>query len=176
MYAVVGCTECAAMWLLNDPSASTTARCPRCGRTHQTKKLKRFFQSSARDAAREARAALLAKKHGDSEAFAAVEHTAVLEQAVEDAGIDDREYLEASGIDADAVFEAGKRVNTGASGSSSPTAVIRDAIHECEEPTADRIIAYAAKHDVETSDTRKILKKMTQRGEVTESRGKYRIL
>jgi len=54
MYAVVGCNECAAMWLLMDPQTSDSARCPRCGKTHQTTKLKRFFESEDREAAREA--------------------------------------------------------------------------------------------------------------------------
>jgi len=80
MYAVVGCNECAAMWLLMDPQTSDSARCPRCGKTHQTTKLKRFFESEDREAAREARAALLAKKRDESAAFAELDHVSELER------------------------------------------------------------------------------------------------
>jgi len=54
-------------------------------------------------------AALLAKKRDESAAFAELDHVSELERAVDESGIDDREYLEASGIDADAVDEAGAR-------------------------------------------------------------------
>ncbi|MUW15640.1 replication protein H, partial [Halorubrum sp. CBA1125] len=87
MYAVVGCNECANLWLLCDPRSSETARCSRCGKTHRTAKLKHFFESDDREAAREARAALLAKKRGDSAAFAEVDHVSELERAVDDAGV-----------------------------------------------------------------------------------------
>jgi len=109
MYAVVGCNECAAMWLLMDPQTSDSARCPRCGKTHQTTKLKRFFESEGPRGGPRGAAALLAKKRDESAAFAELDHVSELERAVDESGIDDREYLEASGIDADAVDEAGAR-------------------------------------------------------------------
>jgi len=67
--------------------------------------------SSSRRTARRPRgpAALLAKKRDESAAFAELDHVSELERAVDESGIDDREYLEASGIDADAVDEAGAR-------------------------------------------------------------------
>ncbi|GAB6880531.1 DUF5817 domain-containing protein [Halorubrum gandharaense] len=177
MYAVVGCNECANMWLLTDPRTSETAQCSRCGKTHRTKRLKRFFESEDRAAAREARSALLAKKHGDSEAFAAVDHVADLEQAVEDAGIDDREYLEESGLDADAVFEAGARVESGGGGSSrSREAVVRAGIREADEATEASVVDYATDHGVPADAARDLLEKLTRRGEVSESRGVYRLL
>ncbi len=176
MYAVVGCTDCANMWLLRDARTSETARCSRCGRTHRTAKLKRFFESEDREAAREARAALLAKKHGDSEAFAAVDHVADLERAVEDAGVDDREYLERSGLDADEVFEAGARVEGGGSGSRSRDEVVRDAVRETEKPTADAVVSYATDRGVPADAARDLLEKLTRRGDLSESRGRYRVL
>ncbi len=175
MYAVVGCNECSNLWLLRDPRTNDSAQCSRCGKTHQTAKLKRLFESDDRAAAREARSALLAKKRGDSEAFAAVDHAAELERAVEDAGIDDREYLEASGLDADAVFEAGRQSTDGDS-SRTRTKIVRDAVRESDEPTEADIVAYATENDVTPDAARNILEKLVRNGEISESRGRYRHL
>lgn len=176
MYAVVGCSECGALWLLSDPRTSETARCPRCERTHRTEKLKRLFESADRAAAREARAALLAEKHGDDEAFAEVDHVAELERAVEDAGVDDREYLEAAGIDADAVSAAGERAG-GSGGSSQPRdAIVRDAVRHADGSTEAAIVAYASDRGVPADDARDLLATLVRRGEVSESRGRYRVL
>ena len=176
MYAVVGCNQCAAMWLLSDPETSDSATCPRCGKTHRTAKLKRFFESEDRAAAREARAALLAKKQDQSAAFAEVDHVSELERAVDEAGIDDREYLEASGIDADAVDEAGARAEGGGSASRTRTEVVRDAVETAEEPTEANVVARASESGVPAEAAREILTKLTRRGELSESQGRYRVL
>jgi len=176
MYAVVGCNECSAMWLLTDPRESDSANCPRCGKTHQTTKLKRFFESEDRDAAREARAALLAKQRGDSAAFAEVDHVSELERAVDDAGVGDREYLEASGIDADAVSEAAARAEGGGSSARSRTEILRDAVSAVDEPTEANIVAHASEQGVPPDAARELLAKLTRRGELSESRGAYRVL
>ncbi|WP_418280645.1 DUF5817 domain-containing protein [Halorubrum sp. DTA98] len=176
MYAVVGCNECANMWLLRDPETSDTAQCSRCSKTHRTSKLKHFFESEDREAAREARAALLAKKHGDSEAFAEVDHVAELERAVEEAGIDDREYLETSGIDADAAFAAGARAEGNDSPARSRPEIIRDAVRAVDEPTEDAIVADAVTHGVPADAARDLLAKLTRRGELSESGGRYRVV
>ncbi|MFC6725015.1 DUF5817 domain-containing protein, partial [Halobium palmae] len=114
MYAVVGCNECGTYWILSDPGE--TATCPRCGKRHRTGKLKRFVETDDRDAARQARAAILAKKRGESETFADLDSVAEMGRQVEGSGVDDREYLEGSGLDADEVADAGDA--TGSSGSS----------------------------------------------------------
>jgi hypothetical protein len=176
MYAVVGCNQCAAMWLLTDPGTSESATCPRCGKTHRTAKLKRFYESDDRNAAREARAALLAKKRGESATFAEIDHVSDLERAAEDAGVDDREYLEASGIDADAVADAGARAEGGGSGSRSRTDIVRDAVRAVDEPTEENVVAHATEHGVPTEAARDLLTKLTRRGDLSESRGMYRVL
>ena len=176
MYAVVGCNECAAMWLLSDPQMSDSATCPRCGKTHRTAKLKRFFESEDRAAAREARAALLAKKRGESAAFADVAHVSELERAAADAGIDDDEYLDAAGIDADAVAEAGARAEGGSSGSPSRTEIVRTAVDEADDPTETAVVERAADRGIPAETAREILDKLTRRGDLSESGGRYRVL
>lgn len=176
MYAVVGCSECSNMWLVTDPETSDTAQCSRCGKTHRTAKLKRFFESDDRDAAREARAALLAEKRGDSAAFAEVDHVSELEAAAEESGIDDREYLAGSGLDPDEVREAGDHASGDGGGSRSREEIVRDAVSEADEPTAEAIVDHATDHGVPAEAARDLLTKLTRRGEATESRGRYRLL
>ncbi|KTG27793.1 DUF5817 domain-containing protein [Haloferax profundi] len=179
MYAVVGCTDCANMWLLSNPRESKTATCPRCGTRHQTKKLRRFFESEDRDAARQARSALLAKKHGDSEAFAQVAHVSELDRQVDESGIDDREYLEGSGLDADEVFDAGEQAKHGraaSSGSVDRVTAVKDAVRNGDRPTEDEIVAAVTEQGVPDEKARDVLEKLRRRGEVSESGGRYRLL
>lgn len=173
MYAVVGCTECGTYWLLADPDHSETATCPRCGRRHQVRKLRRFYESPDREAAREARAALLADDRGESEAFAEVGSVAELDAVLEDAGVDDREYLAGSGLDPEEVEDAGE---VSGSTSRSRDEVVRDALRERDRPTEAEVVDYATDHGVPAAAARDLLDKLTRRGEVSESRGRYRLL
>ena len=171
MYAVVGCTDCGAYWLLTDPEQSDSATCPTCGRRHQTKKLKRFFESEDRAAAREARAALLAKKHGDSAAFADVAHVSELESMTEESGLSEREYLEQSGLDADEVQDAG---DTSKKQSRSRDEIVRDAVREGD--TEEEIVAKAAEDGVPRGAAEKLLAKLRRQGEVIQSGGGLRLV
>ena len=176
MYAVVGCNNCSMLWLLSDPRESKTAQCPRCGKTHQTTKLKRFFESDDRDAARQARSALLAKKQGDSATFAEVDHVADLEAQAADPAVDDREYLEAAGLDADAVAAAGDRDG---GGSKPRDEIIREAVAAAggdDRPTEAEIVDYASQRDVPAEKASELLVKLCRRGEASESGGRYRLL
>ena len=176
MYAVVGCTDCSMLWLLSDPQGSKTAQCPRCGKTHQTKKLKRLFESDDRSAAQQARSALLAKKQGQSEAFAEVDHVADLEAQTDEPVVDDGEYLEAAGLDADAVAAAGDH-STG--GSKSRDEIIREAVGVAGSdgnPTEAEIVDYASQRGVPAEKASELLVKLCRRGEASESGGRYRLL
>ncbi|MGM0590505.1 MAG: DUF5817 domain-containing protein [Halobacteriota archaeon] len=171
MYSVVGCSACGALWLLSDPGK--TATCPRCGRRHQTRKLRRLFESEDRDAAREARATLLADKRGERETYESLESIAEMERQVEDAGIDDREYLEGSGLDAEAVAAAGATEQTD---SRTRGEVVRDALRETSGATESDVVDYAVEHGVPADAARDLLDKLVRRGEVSESRGRHRLL
>ncbi|MFB6155798.1 MAG: DUF5817 domain-containing protein [Haloferacaceae archaeon] len=177
MYAVVGCTACGNLWLLSDPDASETARCPRCGRRHRTRKLRRFAETDDREEARQVRSALLARKRDEDETLADLETVAEMERRLDESGVEDREYLEGSGLDADAVAEAGDDAATGTSGSSrSRPEVVRDALRELDRPTEADVVAYAESHGVPGDSAVDLLEKLTRRGEVSESRGRYRLL
>ena len=172
MYAVVGCTDCAALWLVSDPDASKTTRCPRCGRRHQTRKLRRFFESDFEDEARQARSELLAKKQGASEAFDSLDSVAELARRADEPVVDDREYLERSGIDADEVAEA----SASRPQSRSRDQIVEDAVREQDRPTEADIVDYAVDHGVPADAARSLLERLTRRGDASESGGRYRLL
>jgi hypothetical protein len=174
MYAVVGCSECGGYWLLEDPDDQESATCPTCGRAHRTDRLKRFHAADDRAAAAEARARLLADKRNEADAFAAVDDVTTLEREVDDGetGVSEREYLERSGVDPDAVAAAG---DTSVDGSRSRDEVVRDALRE-GHATESAVVEYATAHGVPADAARDLLEKLVRRGEVSESRGEYRLL
>ncbi|MFO7834667.1 MAG: DUF5817 domain-containing protein [Halohasta sp.] len=176
MYAVVGCNNCSMLWLLSDPRDSKTAQCPRCGKTHQTKNLKRLFESDDRSAAQQARSALLAKKQGASDAFADVDHVADLEARTDEPVVDDHEYLEAAGLDADDIAAAGDH---GGGGSKSRDEIVREAVDAAggdDRPTEAEIVDYASERGVPAEKAAELLEKLCRRGEASESAGRYRLL
>jgi len=176
MYAVVGCGSCGTYWLLSDPDGQESATCARCGTRHRTDRLKRFYESAERAAAAEARAKLLADKRDESAAFERAGTVADLEREVEasDGAVDDREYLERSGVDPEAVAAAGAG-DGGGSRSRSREEVVRDALRE-GNTTEESVVTYATDRGVPAEAARDLLDRLTRRGEATVSRGEYRLL
>ncbi|WP_277553330.1 DUF5817 domain-containing protein [Halobaculum limi] len=174
MYAVVGCRSCGTYWLLSDPDGQDSATCPQCGSRHPIRRLHRFYESEDRAAAAQARAKLLADKQGQSDAFERAGTVAELEREVEafEGAVDDREYLEGSGLDADEVADAG---SDDSGGSRSREQRVRDALRAGNE-TEEAIVEYATDRGVPAEAARTILDRLTRRGEATESRGEYRLL
>lgn len=175
MYAVVGCTDCGALWLLSDPGSAESAQCRRCGRRHRTRKLRRFYESEDREAARQARATLLADRAGESEALEGLDSVAEMEAHLDDAGVDDREFLAASGLDPDAVEAAGETASESGR-SRNRREIVLDALREGDRPTEDDVVSYATERGVPAEAARDLLDRLARRGEVTESRGRYRLL
>jgi len=170
MYAVVGCEECKALWIVE--GRPETSQCPRCGKTRGYEKRRQFVTTDDQDHAREVRASMLAARQGQDDAFADLDSFAELEAQVEDAGIDDETYLAESGLDPEAVADAGERDRE----SRSREETVREAIWELDEPTQERVVTYADERDVSATYTRKALQKLVRAGEASESRGVYRLL
>ncbi|WP_324759043.1 DUF5817 domain-containing protein [Haloarcula sp. GH36] len=174
MYAVVGCSECSALWIVEGEQA--TSQCPRCGSRRQHDKRRRFVETDDEAHAREVRASMLANRQGHGDAFADLDSVAEMERRVEDAGVDDETYLEQSGVDTDSVAAAGERAETGAGGGQSRKQTVLAALRSLDAPTEDEVVAYARERDVPPDYTRRALQKLVRAGEVTESRGRYRLL
>jgi len=173
MYAVVGCSECAALWVLE--GRPETSECPRCGSRRPTDRRRTFVRTEDADAAREARARLLAERQDEASAFEAVEDFAALEADLDAAGPDDETYLAESGLDPERIAEAGERATAPRRGQSRKETVMA-ALRELDEPDAAAVRAFCAERGVAEGDAEAILRKLVRAGEVTEAGGAYRLL
>ncbi|PSP75278.1 replication protein H, partial [Halobacteriales archaeon QH_6_68_27] len=68
MYAVVGCSECDMLWVVE--GRPETSQCPRCGTRRPYAKRRKFVSTEDEDHAREVRASILANRQGHGDAFA----------------------------------------------------------------------------------------------------------
>jgi len=173
MYAVVGCGECSALWVVEgDPDRT---ECPRCGTSKKHEYRREFLTTEDAEYAREVRASMLASRQGESEAFAEVDSFAELDADLGEAGVDDETYLEGVGVDTGEVKAAADRA-AGGGGSRSREEVVRAALRELEAPTEAEVASYAAEHGVSREYAERVLAKLVRAGEVTETGGGYRLL
>ena len=170
MYAVVGCDRCQALWVVE--GTPERSGCPRCGRTRRHEKRRRFVTTEDEDHAREVRASMLAARSGHGDAFAELDSFAGLESQMESAGIDDETYLAGSGVDPDAVAEAGESGGE----SRSREEILRGALRELDDPTRQEVVEYAERHGVPGEYTERALRRFVRAGEVSRNRGHYRLL
>lgn len=174
MYAVVGCSECSALWVVE--GRPETSQCPRCGSRRQHAKRRKFVETDDEDHAREMRSSMLANRQGHGEAFAELDSFAEMDRQVDEAGVDDETYLEGSGVDSEAVASAGDRAGQGSGATTSRKDVVLGALRELETPTEADVVAYAAEREVPADYTRRALEKLVRAGRVSESRGTYRLV
>jgi len=174
MYAVVGCSECSALWVLD--GRPETTQCPRCGTRRKFDLLRKFVETEDADAARQIRAKMLAERQDMGEAFEGLDSYAEMEARVEESVIDDEAYLESKGVDSDAAAAAGRRASEGAGGSKSHRAIVREALERLDAPTEDDVAEYATKRGVPEDVARRGLRSLVRAGEVSESGGRHRLL
>ena len=176
MYAVVGCSDCGALKIVE--GRPETTQCPRCGKRRKFEKLKKFVETDDEDHAREVRSSMLANRQGEGEAFAELDSFSEMEARIDDAGVSDEEFLEASGIDTDEVAEAAERVENRSASTrgQSRQETVREALRELDRPTDEEVVAYAEERGVPAEYVREALEKWARSGEVSESRGRYRLL
>lgn len=174
MYAVVGCNNCSNLWLVEGRQG--TAQCSRCGKTHQFDRLHKFAETEDEDHARELRASILANRSDHGDAFANVDSFGQLENQIEDAGVDDREYLEGSGLDADEIDAAAEQFDDRSGSSQTRKETVLEALRTLDAPTEDEVVEYAAERDVPAEYVTTSLEKLAQQGRVSENRGVYRLI
>lgn len=184
MYAVVGCSECSALWIVE--TGAESSQCPRCGTTRPLAKRANLATAEDEDRARDLRTQLLAERR---DVDADVASFTALADDVEAAGIDDETYLAGSGLDPEAVAAAGDRADGGragskgggtagadSGGSGNRREVVEAALRSQEAPTRADVVAYATERDVPADAARSILDKLVTAGEATERDGVYRLL
>jgi hypothetical protein len=174
MYAVVGCSDCSMLWVVE--GRPETSQCPRCGTRRAYAKRRQFVSTDDEDHAREVRASMLANRQDEGEAFADIDSFAEMDEYVDEAGVSDAEYLERSGVDADEVAAAGEDASANGGDATSKQDIVREALRELDDPTEGDVVAYAGERGVPESYVERALRKLTRAGEVTENRGTYRLL
>lgn len=176
MFAVVGCGECDALWVVE--GRPQTTGCPRCGKRHRFDRLRRLAETEDEDRARQARTALLAERSGHGDAVEELGTFGELGDAAADAVVSDEEYLRDAGIDVDEVEAAGDRAGGGGhTARSSPRPdVVLDALHELDAPTESDIVDYATERGVPPGAAGDLLERLVRRGEASEDGGRYRLL
>ena len=173
VYAVVGCSDCGALWVVK--GRPETTGCPRCRSRHRFGALEKFVTTDDEDHARDVRSAMLANERGDDEAVDAMETYAQMESDIDAVGPSDEEYLTASGVDPDAVEQAGERA-TGQRRSRSQREVVLDALDDLENPDETGVVEYAAERGVSADYVRTVLEKLLRRGEIAGGPDGYRLL
>lgn len=173
MYSVVGCGTCGALKIVEGEPETTG--CPRCGKRLQFGKLRKFARTDDLDAARQARAELLADRQDHGERFATLDSFAEMDDRLDADLVDEVSYLESGGIDPEAVAAAGERAERGAGRSGgSRKEVVKAALADLDRPTEEEVVAYADERGVPGEYVRAALEKLVRAGEVTENRGRYR--
>lgn len=171
MYAVVGCSECSALWIVE--GRPETTECPRCRTRHQFTRLKSLVETDDENEARDARAAMLAERSGGAEAREALDSFEAMERRAEEAGMGEEEYLESAGVDPD---EAADAAEPSDSGGSSRRETVLGGLKALDAPTEADIVAHAADRGVPEEYTREALDELLRVGRVTETGGRYRLL
>jgi hypothetical protein len=173
MYAVVGCSDCSMLWIVE--GRPETSQCPRCGTTRSYEKRRQFVTTEDEDHAREVRASMLANRQGQGEAFAELDSFTEMETQIDEVGPSDAEYLEGSGLDAEEVGAAGDRAMD-SGGSQSRREIVEEGVRTLEEPTTEAVVAYAEDRGVPADYAETVLRKLVRSGEATENRGVYRLV
>ncbi len=171
MYAVVGCDECSALWIVE--GEPETSQCPRCGKTRGHHKRRKFVTTDDENHAREVRSSMLATRQGHGDAFAELASFAELDDQVEQSGVDEETYLAESGLDVAEVQEAG---TDDSKQSQSREEIVREALEALSEPTAPEVLEYADERGVPESYTERALEKLRRSGELSETAGTFRLL
>lgn len=174
MYAVVGCGDCDALWVIE--GRPETTRCPRCGKRHPAEGRKRFVETDDEDHAREVRASMLAARSGDGDAFAELDSFAELGERAGEGVVDEEAFLAAHGVDPDAVSAAGERAGGGDAGSRSRREIVLAAVREQDAPDEAAVVAYAVEYGVDAGAARRTLAKLRHAGELTRDGGGYRLV
>ena len=169
-YAVVGCSHCGTLWILD--GGTETATCPGCGTRHTRSKLRSLVETDDVDRARTMRARLLADRTGATGSGTDLDSFVVDSDRTDTPVVDDDEYLGAAGLDAAAIAAA----TTSKSRKRSKQEIVFLAIEAVDDPTRDNIIDYTAKYGVPQDYTDRMLDRLIEAGSVTVSDGRFRVL
>jgi hypothetical protein len=129
--------------------------------------LRSFAETETSAGAARVRSAMLAERADDGEFLDPDEID------VDAVGMNEAEFLSASGLDPDEVADAERR-SEGSERSRSRKQVVLDGLEELEEPTIEALTEYAAASGVEGDFVERAIEKLRRAGEVTRASDGYR--
>jgi len=175
MYAVVGCNECAAMWLLMDPQTSDSARCPPLREDASDDETQAVLRVGGPRGGPRGRAALLAKKR-DERGVRRTRPRLGARARRRRVGNRRPRVPRSVGDRRRRRRRGGRPREGGESDSRSRSEIVRDAVATVDEPTEENVVAHASDHGVPPPRRPEILTRLARRGELSESGGRYRAL
>jgi predicted Rossmann fold nucleotide-binding protein DprA/Smf involved in DNA uptake len=165
MYIIVICPDCETPRIVKDDPE--TIECFNCGKRHQQRKLRIFCKTDNAAEARRVKGQIVAEQRGLDDVF---DELGAIDVEASTQRVNDV-FMQQTGL-ADALREDA----TASRKSSSPVALIKQAIRDTSEPTEDRILAVVAEHGMDAKKAQRTLSKLFQQGEITEQNGEYRVL
>lgn len=154
MYAVVGCRDCQALWVVEGRPDTTS--CPRCGSRRQFDALRRFAETDDAAEARRVRSALLARRQGHP------------------AGEPDEDPFGTAGGQNGDQAQGSPDPNAGRTG-SAPRAIVRRAVRDLEEPSRAAVVADATQRGVPATVAHEMLDRLVAAGEIREEEHALRL-
>lgn len=171
MYAVVGCGECTALWILE--GRQETATCPRCGKRHRRASLRSFETTDDRQRARQVRTQLLADRSDLGESFETIADIDTAE-ALDEPVVPDDDYLRGSGIDPEEVRAAATDVTSGSPGGGDRKSRVLAAIDRLEDPMESAVLEELEARGIPPNQAEAMLEKLVAAGELIKHRDRYR--
>lgn len=159
MYTIIVCPKCEHVNTVKDRPERT--ECKKCGKSHQFSKLRHYFQHEDRRQAVQARAKIHAKLSGKEDAYERAFENGALRE-VDGGNLNDKEVLEAAGIDAGEVEEAGRRALSGEGGSTSQSDIMLEAVRDTDVDSVRDIVQYAEDRGISEDKAVSILQKMQE--------------
>lgn len=167
MYAVVSCSDCRHLWIIEERPETTT--CPRCGTQRGRSKRRTFARSQRVAEVRDLRSSLLADRSEATDLDQPVFST--IESEVADGVISDDRELTAAGLDPKAVAD---RVAPETNAGASNTEVIERAVQTVEPATEHQILDYAVDRGLDSGTAKRLLQKLVRTGGVVQDGQEYR--
>jgi len=128
-YAVIGCSECAALWIVDIDEGGETTECPACRTRTPLSKRKQFATVDDRATAAEVRGSMLASRQGHDDQYASLDDYRTLGELATDGVIDDDALLNEYDITLD------KETSTAPTSTTSTTGIDRPDVEHDIEPT-----------------------------------------
>lgn len=154
-YSVIGCSDCDNLQIVQ--GAPKTTECTRCGKQLTFKNLKKFYTTTDKEAAKNARALKLAARAGNEEQFKQLLDAGALDPDAARA-VTDEEYLEKLGLNPDIADD---------DGSPSPPDAVLNGIETLDEPTVDQLLDHiTARESLSEEQLREAIDRLQRHGDI----------